>query len=138
MPWRPFRRSTTKGQLQYKKLQSRQIRLLKLQQGRPEDELKCELIVRSLDTHLSYEAVSYVWGVATQPKFLDCSDGYVQISPNLERALRVIRKRDRSRLVWADQICINQSDTAERSVQVGMMGDIFNQAACVIMWFVVY
>ncbi|KAG7294435.1 hypothetical protein NEMBOFW57_004507 [Staphylotrichum longicolle] len=33
--------------------------------------------------------------------------------------------------VWIDAVCINQSDTLEKSVQVGMMGSIYHSAAWV-------
>jgi len=30
--------------------------------------------------------------------------------------------------IWADQVCINQKDTAERSSQVAMMGEIYHHS----------
>jgi hypothetical protein len=36
--------------------------------------------------------------------------------------------------IWADAICINQEDDAERSKQVVMMGEIYSQAKTVIVW----
>jgi len=36
--------------------------------------------------------------------------------------------------LWADVICINQEDDAERSKQIVMMGGIYSQAKAVIVW----
>lgn len=36
--------------------------------------------------------------------------------------------------IWIDAICINQSDDAEKSVQVAMMADIYAGAKNVIVW----
>lgn len=42
--------------------------------------------------------------------------------------------REGSRLLWADAVCINQADDAERGSQVGMMGRIYGQAARTLVW----
>ncbi|KAK4173948.1 heterokaryon incompatibility protein-domain-containing protein [Triangularia setosa] len=36
--------------------------------------------------------------------------------------------------IWIDQICINQQDDAEKSVQIGMIGDIYREAEVVTIW----
>ena len=36
--------------------------------------------------------------------------------------------------VWADAICIDQEDVAEKVVQVGMMGEIYERAEGVVVW----
>ncbi|PWY63130.1 hypothetical protein BO83DRAFT_457154 [Aspergillus eucalypticola CBS 122712] len=40
----------------------------------------------------------------------------------------------RSRLIWADRICINQSDWQEKSHQLKLMGDIYRKCAKGIIW----
>lgn len=37
-------------------------------------------------------------------------------------------------LLWADSLCINQENIAERNMQVAMMASIFRQASAVIGW----
>lgn len=37
-------------------------------------------------------------------------------------------------LLWIDQLCIDQNNTAEQSQYVNMMGSIFRHAEQVIMW----
>jgi hypothetical protein len=36
--------------------------------------------------------------------------------------------------MWIDAICINQSNVAERELQVGLMRDIYQQADGVVIW----
>jgi hypothetical protein len=45
-----------------------------------------------------------------------------------------IRFPDRRRFIWADAICINQSDLQERSQQVRLMGNIYRNAERVLIW----
>jgi hypothetical protein len=56
----------------------------------------------------------------------------LSISQNLAVALKHLRYPDTSRTVWADAICINQLDYAERAQQVLMMGDIYGLAQKVV------
>lgn len=56
---------------------------------------------------------------------------------NLACALRQVTQESKRpyfpQLIWADQICINQSDLVERSHQVGFMRDIYNSARFVLV-----
>lgn len=49
-------------------------------------------------------------------------------------ALQGVRLVDRDMLMWADQICINQRDDAEKSDQVNRMNVIYSQARFVLCW----
>lgn len=119
---------------QYESLEDGSIRLLELLPGDKDDDLKCSIVPAHLDERPLYEAVSYVWGTPEHPASLDCGNGFVSITSNLASALRHLRPKDQSRLLWADQVCINQRHVAERSTQVNMMSKIFKRANCVIMW----
>ncbi|EON64457.1 hypothetical protein W97_03688 [Coniosporium apollinis CBS 100218] len=57
-----------------------------------------------------------------------------QVTANLESALRHLRHEDDFRTMWIDAICINQSDTEERTQQVAMMAEIYYNAARVLIW----
>ncbi len=120
----------------YTPLPARHIRVFQLFPGGLEDALECEISITSLEDDPSYEAVSYVWGKTTPPRFIDSEAGFIRITPNLENGLRRIRRKHEVRTLWADQICINQQSLEERSAQVGMMGEIFQLARSVIMWCV--
>ena len=49
----------------------------------------------------------------------------VSVTEILETALKNMKHGENNISVWADAICINQSDRDEKSVQVAMMGDIY-------------
>lgn len=86
------------------------------------------------DADIEYEALSYVWGeVAGHVSIQVCGENFKATS-NLEQALRRLRYKDRSRLLWVDAVCINQLDIPERNSQVKLMGSIYETAHQVIVW----
>lgn len=67
-----------------------------------------------------------------QPIF---TDGHVvQVGENLASALQHLRNEDARRGLWADALCINQSNIEERNHQVSRMGSIFQKAKSVQAW----
>jgi hypothetical protein len=58
----------------------------------------------------------------------------IKATVNLDDALSHIRDRDRSRLVWADAVCINQYDDTEKGHQVKRMGSVYENAEEVLVW----
>lgn len=90
------------------------------------------------DTPL-YDAISYTWGgeVFSQVLWVDdesSQPSQIYITANLSDALRKFRRRDVSRFVWADAVCINQQDDQEKSVHITFMTDIYRVAAKVLVW----
>lgn len=76
-----------------------------------------------------YEAISYTWGepLVIYPLYVD--DGkHVKATSNLDQALRRLRLPATSRLLWADAVCINQSNDAEKGTQIPLMIQIFRNA----------
>lgn len=116
-------------------VETREIRLLELSRGLPTDTVSCNLKIASLDdANLVYEALSYVWGeIAGHVSIQVCGENF-EATCNLEAALRHLRYRDRSRLLWVDAVCINQLDVQERNSQVKMMGSIYESAHQVVVW----
>jgi hypothetical protein len=109
-------------------------RLMILEPGELDDELECHLKhIRSLQDH-EYEALSYVWGETSTKHVIQCSGTKIQITANLEGALRQLRYANRPRVLWVDAICINQDDKAERSRQVRIMQEIYANATQVVVW----
>jgi hypothetical protein len=53
---------------------------------------------------------------------------------NLRDALVRLRLTNEARIVWADALCIAQSDEEEKSSQVRRMGSIFHCAKRVVVW----
>ncbi|KIM93725.1 hypothetical protein OIDMADRAFT_84463, partial [Oidiodendron maius Zn] len=81
-----------------------------------------------------YETISYVWGSNDKPCSLLTPDGVVSITENLHSVLRDLRLVDRPRCLWADEICINQEDIAEKEYQVTMMADIYRFCRRVLVY----
>ena len=113
----------------------RDIRLVILHPAPEQDApLRCDLGVISLDDSPKYEALSYVWGLTTQQFSAICAGIEIPLTDNLSDALRRLRWRTRSRIIWIDALCINQTDTPERNQQILLMTDIYRKAAEVIIW----
>jgi hypothetical protein len=99
--------------------------------------LRYRFTVQSLGQVVRFAALSYVWG---DPK--DCGTIVIEgvsriVTHNLLIALERIDKILESNveldicgpmLLWADQLCIDQSNIEERSSQVSMMGSIYSSA----------
>ncbi|CAN9438330.1 hypothetical protein AA0117_g3856 [Alternaria alternata] len=82
-----------------------------------------------------YEAISYTWGQPNLTYPLHVSDGtHVLVTENLDRALRYLRRSHKDRALWADAACINQADDVEKSVQIPLMAQIFQNAGTVLAW----
>ncbi len=78
-----------------------------------------------LSEELRYEAVSYCWGDPQDVRMITCNRQQLRVLAEFEVALRNMRYSDRPRMLWADAICINQSDLAEKESQVQLMQRIF-------------
>ncbi|KAJ4390436.1 hypothetical protein N0V85_007218 [Neurospora sp. IMI 360204] len=90
---------------------------------------------------LDYDALSYVWGSPDNPVTVfvpptKTTDALLtlRIQRNLAVALRALRYHDKPRTLWVDALCINQSDTNERDVQITRMADIYSLAPRVVVW----
>ncbi|RGP78938.1 aminoglycoside n [Fusarium longipes] len=81
-----------------------------------------------------YEALSYVWGSVTGDCRVHCDGKLLYVTSNCESALRHLRLKKRSRVLWIDALCINQGSNAEKMRQVPMMGDIYESAGRVLLW----
>ncbi|KAK2601524.1 hypothetical protein QQS21_004909 [Conoideocrella luteorostrata] len=126
---------------QYRPLasQSREIRLITLGPGGLPDDLHIELRHETLSTNKPppYDSLSYAWG--TEKELVQIQNGpsstkSLVIPQNLATALKYVRYEDRPRVLWIDAICIDQSNTQERSQQVAIMGDIYGMARQVVVW----
>ncbi|KAJ9638365.1 hypothetical protein H2199_007052 [Coniosporium tulheliwenetii] len=81
----------------------------------------------------NYFALSYTWGKENNCRPIKIDDAKFYVTPTLECVLRQIQARKVPTL-WVDAICINQSDDAEKTVQVRLMGRIYHCAYSVIIW----
>ncbi|KAK4185307.1 heterokaryon incompatibility protein-domain-containing protein [Podospora australis] len=110
------------------------IRILVIEPGSPDDEIRTKLEVVNLEENPVYEAISYTWGDPEDKTLLRCNSSTVPIPCNLERALRRLRYTNRPRHIWADSVCINQEDIPERGQQVSIMRNIYRLAKRVLVW----
>jgi hypothetical protein len=110
------------------------IRLIELLPASASQRIQCLLRETSLSDGVVYEAVSYCWGDPKDQTGIICNGKLLYIPRNLEEALHGLRYRDRSRLLWADAICINQTDTAEKGSQVRLMRTIYSRAKRTLIW----
>lgn len=89
-----------------------------------------------MDDPPSYHAVSYVWGSSELEKCIRIGSRVLMVTNNCFQVLRSLRKANLPRFCWIDAVCINQASIEERSLQVGMMGDVYSMAARTIVWLV--
>lgn len=102
---------------------------------------------------IRYRALSYMWGPASQIRTLSIHGKILNVSRNLyqflhewpsacARGMRQYRhpcysfppRSEGHGLLWIDQICIDQSNIAEKNHQVGLMTNIYKNCEAVIMW----
>jgi hypothetical protein len=119
----------------YSPLQHRQdIRLLRIQPKRGGKGIEVTFEAFRIDSDVRFTALSYVWGRVTPQSWIVCNERDVPITHNLWGVLSQLQEQGYDGLLWADAICINQQDNEEKSIQVGMMRDIYKRAANVIFW----
>ncbi|KAM5382992.1 hypothetical protein ACJA88_003525 [Fusarium oxysporum] len=127
-------------------LSKNSIRLLQIHKGNWQDDIFCTLVeaLSGADEGIPYKALSYTWGgdkhrpggpeslprVWVDNQEFDKS----QLTDNLFAALRQIRQIDQDVILWADAICIDQSNDTEKGHQVNQMGAIYSAAEEVLVW----
>jgi hypothetical protein len=96
--------------------------------------VRCDIRIINLDENSDYEALSYVWGDATELREIEVSGKPLMVTSNLGDALVHLRYPIRTRTLWIDQLCINQGDSDEKAAQVAMMRDIYRNCTHCILW----
>ncbi|KAI0966041.1 HET-domain-containing protein [Xylaria arbuscula] len=82
-----------------------------------------------------YEALSYVWGDLSDPKYVFLGgDKPVPVTRSLYSALCSLRLRNGGRKLWIDALCINQGDHEEKKIQLALMKRVYQQAEKVIAY----
>ncbi|KAK0671021.1 heterokaryon incompatibility protein-domain-containing protein [Cercophora samala] len=133
------------------------LRILTIEPGDFADPLVCTLDPFLFSQKPKYVALSYTWGSSykdnaqlpltmsslsppsTQPATapsppITVNNHPFHIRHNLHLALLHLRSSTHPISLWADAICINQSDTAERNRQVSLMSFIYTRASYVVVW----
>jgi hypothetical protein len=121
----------------------REIRILSVQGGGTGSGLRCSIRVISLDEEPKYNALSYVWGNASDTEPINVNGVTLPVTRGLAKALRhllvaqlpvTLEPTVPLTVLWVDAICINQDDANERAAQVQLMGDIYSTANRVVVW----
>ncbi len=118
----------------------RWIRLLRLEAGSGTDGIACRFEEDNqfqgvqLGKQAKYEALSYRWGNKDEREWITCNNKQFSITRDLAVSLHFLRRPDRSRILWVDQICINQENPAEKQSQVGLMSSVYLEAQQVVVW----
>jgi hypothetical protein len=117
------------------------IRLILIQ---PEDDmqpLRLTFKTVKLTEAPDYVALSYTWGGSEKSHQVVVRDplSRLPITASLHSALKDFRAVSRQLLggspyMWADAICINQSDDCEKADQVSQMGHIYRKASMVLTY----
>lgn len=119
----------------YKSLPSRtSIRILTLQPGEESDKIKCQVSAVERDQAPPYDAISYAWGSPTDTKAIHCGNKILKVTRNLWDALKRIRDHVEIKVLWADAVCIDQSNKEECGQQVKQMASIYANAVQVLVW----
>jgi hypothetical protein len=148
---------STANQFTYTPLPTaRSIRLLELHPPLPGGRISLTILTTEVDTAPTYDALSYTWGNTASPYIgaepngvspsapffvVECNSQPFLVQENLRNALRMLQSVDfsgvgqtKSRYLWADAICIDQTNLSERATQVRLMDQIFRQAQKVVAW----
>ncbi|TGJ80421.1 hypothetical protein E0Z10_g8341 [Xylaria hypoxylon] len=112
----------------------KEIRLLTLEPGQPDDEIQCNLFNVKLSWRTRYEALSYTWGDPQVTTPIKLSGHDVEVTSNLHSALKDLRYTDKPRNLWVDAVCINQSDLKEKGQQILLMRLIYSRARRVLIY----
>ena len=122
----------------YEPLSKGEIRLLTISPGEIDDFVQCRISKTLLSDRPDYYAMSYTWADETGNQDHDCSvflNGYdFPITSNCLAALKRIRKRDTSKPIWVDALCIDQQNDLEKNHQVSIMPQIYAQAVRVLVY----
>ncbi|KAL1599606.1 hypothetical protein SLS60_007409 [Paraconiothyrium brasiliense] len=106
------------------------------------EELKRKVLEEELEVvekiEIEYEALSWCWGRAVSDYAVSVTKGEesykMPVRRDLALALKYLRHKDKSRILWIDAICIDQGNDVERNQQVQMMSRIYTRAAKVCIW----
>lgn len=115
--------------------ETHEIRLIRIQSSQDSEIVKCSIEHVQPTNDLSYDCLSYTWGEQTRDRHdvLLNSQSFT-VGHNLWTFLYTARKHGYTKKIFIDAICIDQSDTVEKSRQVRLMSEIYARATRVIVW----
>jgi hypothetical protein len=124
-------------------LRGTQVRLLKLPGDLKSKVLRLGMEIHPVDECPPFVALSYTWNHPSnlnQPySWLELEPIYIEnrlflVRPNLHHALKRLTQSRPGQYIWADAICINQSDAVEKPLQLRIMDLIYTKAQETVIW----
>jgi hypothetical protein len=105
------------------------ICLLNTGPGNRGEDIICAMHAVPLNYTAAYTAVSFRWGEPVLDHAVHCEGKEIEVTKNLYSALQRLSLTKRNHLVWANSICINQTNIQERGLQIRSMGALHPKAA---------
>ena len=75
-----------------------------------------------------YETISYCWGEKPDRVNITANDLPLLVPESSAAVLRRLRHAGEEKTLWIDAVCIDQTNIAERSSQVAMMGHVYSMS----------
>ena len=119
------------------RLKDHEIRLLRVMTGNIGLMCSIEHVrITDKDAYQKYTAVSYTWGSEIRDRYIYWGWRAIPITESCLEALKACHRVGgfQANYCWIDQLCIDQSNPAEKSQQVQMMGEIYSMADKVLVW----
>ncbi|RSL83702.1 hypothetical protein CEP51_004343 [Fusarium floridanum] len=113
---------------------NKEFRLIRLACDTGAEVINLELCHASANDQVPYHAVSYVRGNPKDTARVTVDGEEFVISGNLLSLLRQLLRAGVTSWLWADSICINQTDLEEKTWQVNAMDQIYSNAKLVYLW----
>jgi hypothetical protein len=120
------------SQFQHQPLGAHEIRLLALRTTI--EGVSCTLNHYSLTSAPTFYALSYVWGTEPVSEHIELDQNPFPVTKHLLTGLLVLERQYGRKPFWIDAICIDQSNDAEKAVQVPQMASVFSSAEKVVAW----
>lgn len=95
------------------------------------DPMQYDIIITN---RVRYRALSYTWGESPADCIIKLDGTHFNVRQNLWDFLNRVRHEEVTNYLWIDAVCNNQEIKKERNHQVGIMGEIYSRAECVIVW----
>lgn len=111
-----------------------EIRLLHLEPGSGDDDIRFTLKTARLSERPEYETISYCWGDPTDTCQVSCDGAALHTTASLYGALKRLRRANSTRVLWADAACIDQGHVQEKNSQVQLMCRIYAQPTRILIW----
>ena len=89
--------------------------------------LHCRLEETPIAKAPRYYTLSYFWGNSTPGQSLQIGDRIIIIRQNVFATFRRFRMALGTFTIWVDAVCINQTNTSERSAQMFTVREIYEE-----------